>query len=214
MTRMLPGCTIGIFGGGQLARMIALEARRMGYRIAVLDPDPQGSAAQVADLCVTGSLQDPSAAEALGAGIAEALGHIGMLAVEMFETADGRLLVNEIAPRTHNSGHFTFGACATSQFEQHVRAICGLPLGDTTLLRPAAMLNLLGDLWVGGSPDFCAALAHPWARLHLYGKRNPLPKRKMGHVLVTGDDPDRVAAIAEGIFRQLANGVEGGQHDL
>src|SRR6185437_1821819 len=108
------------------------------------------------------------------------LGHVGVIAVEMFELPDGGLLVNEIAPRTHNSGHYTFGACATSQFEQHLRAICGLPLGDTSLLRPAVMLNLLGDLWRGGPPSWSSVLAHPTAHLHLYGKGRASPGRKMG----------------------------------
>ena len=134
----------------------------------------------------------------LGAAVAEALGHVGGMAVEMFLLPDGELLVNEIAPRTHNSGHYTFGGCATSQFEQHLRAICGLPLGDVTLPKPALMLNLLGDLWAGGNPPLAAILAHPGARLHLYGKV-PRPGRKVGHVLVLGDALDAAQAWADGI---------------
>lgn len=378
MSVIQPGSTIGIIGGGQLARMIALEARRMGYRIAVLDPDGEGSAAQVSDLHVPGDLDDLSAArklaacadvvtidtehvpadllaalesvvsvrpganvlrvvqdrlrqreflaahdlpqprfasiacaediataaatvgfpavlktrhegydgkgqarvgsaseleaawralgrplatleafvsftreisvilargvdgrirfypiaenrhrdhilhtslapaecnaqqiaraESIGARIATALGHVGMMAVELFETAEGGLLVNEIAPRTHNSGHYTFGACATSQFEQHVRAICGLPLGDPTLLQPAVMLNLLGDLWRDGEPDWDGLLADPRARLHVYGKNRAMPGRKMGHVLAL--DATRAGAweAIAAIERRLASG--------
>ncbi len=371
MTQILPGGTIGIIGGGQLGRMTAFEAKRMGYRVVVLDPDPGGPAAQVADHCIEGGWDDPSANEALavesdvitldtehvpadildmlaketivrpsadvlriiqdrfeqrrflsahsapqpahalienleslqraatkigfpcviktrssgydGKGqaravnyaglenawhaigdapatleafidfekeisvllargpdgkvsfypvaenehrqhvlhitrapanvtsevaaeatmlaerIASALGYIGIMAVEMFVTREGALLVNEIAPRPHNSGHYTFGACATSQFEQHVRAICGLPLGKTSLLRPSAvMVNLFGDLWQNGPPDWRGVLSQPSTRLHLYGKSLPKPGRKMGHVLIfeenEGQTPENIAS--------------------
>lgn len=375
MTAVLPGGTIGILGGGQLGRMLALEARRMGYRVAVLDPDPGGPAAQVADHHVAAALDDregartlaalsdvvtletehvpaeilaeveglaplrPSSAvlavvqdrlaqrrflaahglpqprhaavhdleglraaarelglpcvlktrrsgydgkgqaraarpeelgrawdalqgqpavaeafvsfekeisvvlardvdgkvaffpiaenvhrdhvlhstrvparippglaaeaEALGARVAAALGHVGTVAVELFVTREGGLLVNEIAPRTHNSGHYTLGACAASQFEQHLRAICGLPLASAALLRPAVMLNLLGDLWRAGEPDWRAVLAHPAARLHLYGKRRASAGRKMGHVLVIDEDAQRADDVAEAIAADL-----------
>ncbi len=370
-----PGSTIGVIGGGQLARMMAIEARRAGYRIAILDPDPTGPAGQLADLRIEGAWDDvgpaqelarasdvvtidtehvpadlleavsahapvrPSAAvlravqdrraqrrflaenrlpqvrhallsrpadlpaavervgfpallktsrggydgrgqvrvaaaedlpkawkeigeapavletfvpfakeisvllarteageirfhpiaenvhrhqilrttsvpaeipselvaraEEIGRRIATALGHVGMMAVELFVTNDGELLVNEIAPRVHNSGHFTFGACATSQFEQHLRAICGLPLGETLLLRPAVMLNLLGDLWRPGPPDWTAVLRHPSAHLHLYGKKRPFPGRKMGHVLVLADTVEEARRTAETIAIDL-----------
>lgn len=115
-------------------------------------------------------------------GILEGLEVVGVLCVEMFLTRDGRLLVNELAPRPHNSGHLTFDACVTSQFEQQLRAICGLPLGSTELLRPAAMANLLGDLWAEGVPDWAAACAFPDVKLHLYGKATARPGRKMGHL--------------------------------
>lgn len=382
MTRIRPGGTIGILGGGQLARMMALEARRMGYRVAIQDPDPEGPAGQVSDVRVAGAFDDleaartlarhsdvltldtehvpaslleqlealkpvrpaarilrivqdrlqqrrfleaqgipqvryapvsdaeslPAAAETvgfpavlktrrfgydgkgqaridapagcaaawaalrgapavlesfvdferevsallardldgnvrfypvaenthkrhilhtsrvparippalvsraqeLGARIASALGHVGMMAVELFVTREGGLLVNEIAPRTHNSGHYTFGACATSQFEQHVRAVCGLPLGDPALLCPAVMLNLLGDLWSSGPPDWGKVLAHPTARLHLYGKRRASPGRKMGHVLILDEDADRAYSLAEKISAELEAGAAQG----
>ena len=122
--------------------------------------------------------------------ILEELSYVGVLCVEFFLTFDGRLLVNEIAPRPHNSGHFTFDACVTSQFEQQVRAVCGLPLGATTQMRPAAMANLLGDLWVNGEPDWAGALAVPGVKLHLYGKTGPRIGRKMGHLTALADSVD------------------------
>jgi 5-(carboxyamino)imidazole ribonucleotide synthase len=121
-------------------------------------------------------------AVAIARGILEGLGVVGVLAVEMFLTRDGRLLVNELAPRPHNSGHLTFDACVTSQFEQQLRAICGLPLGSPELLRPAAMANLLGDLWSEGEPGWEAACRFPDVKLHLYGKAAARPGRKMGHL--------------------------------
>jgi 5-(carboxyamino)imidazole ribonucleotide synthase len=375
VTALLPGATIGVLGGGQLGRMMAVAARRMGYRVIVLDPSARCPTAQVADGVVTGALDDHAAARALarqvdvvtldtehvppelldeleriapvrpgasvlrtindrqiqkqfldqlgmpqaawapassvgelepalarlgrpaiakvrragydGKGqvridpgadavaeharlagapavaeelvpfareisvilargtdgeiriypiaenvhrrhilhttrapapigaeqrvraeriavtIAEALGHVGVMAVEMFELADGRLLVNEIAPRTHNSGHYTYGACATSQFEQHIRAICGLPLGDPRALCGAVMVNLVGDLWRDGPPHWDVVLARPDARLHLYGKDAPAPGRKMGHVLLLDDDTERALAAAEMLVSRL-----------
>jgi 5-(carboxyamino)imidazole ribonucleotide synthase len=149
--------------------------------------------------------QQRARAERLAVTIAEVLGHVGVIAVEMFELADGRLLVNEIAPRTHNSGHYTYGACATSQFEQHVRAICGLPLGDPRPLSGAVMVNLIGDLWQDGPPRWDVVLARPEARLHLYGKDTPAPGRKMGHVLLLDDDTERALAAAE----MLVSGLGG-----
>jgi 5-(carboxyamino)imidazole ribonucleotide synthase len=128
-------------------------------------------------------------------GILEALEVVGVLCVEMFLTRDGGLLVNELAPRPHNSGHLTFDACVTSQFEQQLRAICGLPLGATEQLRPAAMANLLGDLWRDGEPDWAAACAFPEVKLHLYGKAAPRPGRKMGHLTALADDPEEARRI-------------------
>jgi 5-(carboxyamino)imidazole ribonucleotide synthase len=144
-------------------------------------------------------------AEAIAVSVAEALGHVGVMAVEMFELPDGRLLVNEIAPRTHNSGHYTYGACATSQFEQHLRAICGLPLGDPRALTSAVMVNLIGDLWSAGPPAWNAVLARPEARLHLYGKDGPAPGRKMGHVVLLDDDSERALATADGLIAALSS---------
>jgi 5-(carboxyamino)imidazole ribonucleotide synthase len=374
---LLPGATIGVLGGGQLGRMLAMAARRMGYRVCVLDPDPSGPTGQFADEVVVGALSDASAALELGARcqvatldtehvphavlealelrvpvrpsakvlrtiqdrlvqktfldrlavpqaswapvgsaeelaaavlavglpailkarragydgkgqarvepgddpdaawarirrepavlesvvrfdrevsvllarglggevafypiaenehrrhilhttsaparispatkaraetlasqLAAALDHVGVIAVEMFVVGNGeeRLLVNEIAPRTHNSGHYTFGACATSQFEQHVRAVCGLPLGDPSLLQPAVMLNLIGDLWRDGLPPWHHVFALPNAHLHLYGKELAAPGRKMGHVLLLDDDLERARTTAETLLARL-----------
>jgi len=123
-------------------------------------------------------------ARSLAMEITEALDVVGLLAVEMFLTHDGALLINELAPRPHNSGHYSFDACVTSQFEQQLRAVCGLPLGSTELLSPVVMWNLLGDLWEHGEPDWSRILSHPTAKLHLYGKASARPGRKMGHVCV------------------------------
>jgi 5-(carboxyamino)imidazole ribonucleotide synthase len=142
-------------------------------------------------------------AEQIAVTIAEALGHVGVMCVEMFELPDGQLLVNEIAPRTHNSGHYTWGACVTSQFEQHVRAVFGLPLGDPRAMTGAVMVNLIGDLWSKGPPSWKEVLARPEARLHLYGKDAPAPGRKMGHVLLLDDDTDRALETANRLIETL-----------
>lgn len=125
-------------------------------------------------------------AEELAAAISARLGIEGLLCVEMFVTRDGRLLVNELAPRPHNSYHQSERGCVTSQFEQLVRTTCNLPLGDTSLITPAAIVNLLGDVWLGKEPNFAAALAVPGVRLHLYEKHTPRAARKMGHLSATG----------------------------
>jgi 5-(carboxyamino)imidazole ribonucleotide synthase len=126
----------------------------------------------------------------LARAIAEKLELVGLLAVEMFLLPDDSLLVNELAPRPHNSGHWTIEGCATSQFEQHVRAVCGLALGSTEILRPAAMANLLGDLWAEAEPNWAAALELEGVHLHLYGKREPRPGRKMGHLTALASSAD------------------------
>jgi 5-(carboxyamino)imidazole ribonucleotide synthase len=377
MTAILPGSMIGILGGGQLGRMLSLEARRVGYTVCILDPTPRCPASQVADIHLCASLEDPHAlrelttltqvityetehvpraalqhcetsgvlrpslqvlaivqdrlqqkkflatqripqaryaavddsasleaaahelgspailksrcagydgkgqarvdgaydlpaawrsigqvpavleayvpfraeisvilardlygnirfypvaenvhrnhvlhttcaparvpsticrrAEAIARMIAEALEYCGVMAVEMFLLHDGTLLVNEIAPRVHNSGHYTLGACITSQFEQHLRAICGLPLGETTLLRPAVMVNLLGDAWQQGAPHWQALLNQPGAQLHLYGKADARPGRKMGHVLFLDKAPDHVLQKVDSLLATLCS---------
>ncbi len=125
-------------------------------------------------------------AEALAAAIIAKLGLEGLLCVELFVTRQGELFVNELAPRPHNSYHQSERGCATSQFEQMVRAVCNLPLGSTELITPAAIVNLLGEVWLKGEPDFAAALAVPGVRLHLYEKHTPRAGRKMGHLSATG----------------------------
>jgi 5-(carboxyamino)imidazole ribonucleotide synthase len=135
-------------------------------------------------------------AREMARAVADRLGYVGVMAVEFF-VADGRLLVNEIAPRPHNSGHYTLDACVTDQFEQQVRALCGLPLGDTRLLSPVAMVNILGDRWHDGGPHWDALLAHDNIKLHLYGKETARPGRKMGHFNVLDADPAAALKLAE-----------------
>jgi 5-(carboxyamino)imidazole ribonucleotide synthase len=130
----------------------------------------------------------------LARSIALALDLVGVLAVEMFLMHDGAIFVNELAPRPHNSGHFSFDASVTSQFEQQVRAVCGLPLGSTESLRPAAMANLLGDAWANGEPNWAGAAAFPDVKIHLYGKAAPKPGRKMGHLTAFGATVEQAAA--------------------
>jgi 5-(carboxyamino)imidazole ribonucleotide synthase len=136
--------------------------------------------------------------------ILEELQYVGVLCVEFFLSTDGELFVNELAPRPHNSGHLTFDAAVTSQFEQQLRAICGLPLGSTDLVRPAAMANLLGDLWVDGEPNWAAAMRLSDVKLHLYGKDGPRPGRKMGHLTAIGstvqEAQDRVLAARDALL--------------
>jgi 5-(carboxyamino)imidazole ribonucleotide synthase len=140
--------------------------------------------------------------------IATRLSYVGVLAVEFFITKDGQLLVNELAPRPHNSGHYTIDACVTSQFEQQVRALCGLPLGDTRLLSPVAMVNLLGDVWKNGEPAWQAVFREQDAKLHLYGKHEPRPGRKMGHYTVLGRDADEALRKALAIRGEVAPGIQ------
>jgi 5-(carboxyamino)imidazole ribonucleotide synthase len=126
--------------------------------------------------------------------VLEALDVVGVMCVEFFIASGGQIYINETAPRPHNSGHLTFDACVTSQFEQQLRAVCGLPLGSTELLRPAAMANLLGDVWAKGEPDWAAALALAGVKLHLYGKTSPRAGRKMGHLTALATDPQTALA--------------------
>lgn len=139
--------------------------------------------------------------------ILDALNVVGVLCVEFFLTPDDELLVNELAPRPHNSGHLTVDAHTSCQFEQQVRSVCGLPLGAATLLRPAAMVNLLGDLWAEGTPDWAGALAIPDAKLHLYGKAAPRPGRKMGHLTVLAETAELAVERAQEARRRLRVGA-------
>ena len=141
-------------------------------------------------------------AQKVAGAIAEKLGYVGVLGVELF-VSKGKLLVNELAPRPHNSGHWTQDAAVTDQFEQQVRAMCALPLGATELLTPVAMVNLLGDLWAHGDPDWAEVLAMPGVVLHLYGKAEPRPGRKMGHLNCYGASADKALKKAEAAWQAL-----------
>ncbi len=137
-----------------------------------------------------------SAAVRITCAVLESFNVVGVLCAEFFLTKSGNLLINELAPRPHNSGHLTFDASLTSQFEQQLRAVCGLPLGGTDLLQPAAMVNLLGDLWTTRKPDWAAACANPNIKLHLYGKMDARPGRKMGHMTALANSADQAKRIA------------------
>jgi 5-(carboxyamino)imidazole ribonucleotide synthase len=140
--------------------------------------------------------------------VADALHYVGVLAVECF-VVGGEVLVNELAPRPHNSGHLSLDANRSSQFDLQVRALCGLPFGATDLIAPAAMVNLLGDLWVAGPPQFALALDHPGATLHLYGKRVARAGRKMGHLTVVAGDAAEAVSVALGLRERLRQGASG-----
>jgi 5-(carboxyamino)imidazole ribonucleotide synthase len=161
----------------------------------------------ILDLSVVPAPVDPLLADraaGLGMAVADALGYVGVLAVELFVVA-GELLVNELAPRPHNSGHWTLDASVTDQFEQQIRAICGVGLGDTSMTAPAvAMVNLLGDRWAHGEPRWDQVLDDPHAKLHLYGKAEARPGRKMGHLTVTSELTSAAVARALELRELLA----------
>jgi 5-(carboxyamino)imidazole ribonucleotide synthase len=174
-----------------------IGARGADGSLSHFGPIENAHANHILDVSVAPAGVSPStAAEAvrITEAVLDALQYIGILCIEFFVARDGRLLVNELAPRPHNSGHLTFDACRTSQFEQQLRAICGLPLGSPEMLQPAAMANLLGDLWTGGEPDWAAALAFPDVKLHLYGKGAARPGRKMGHLTTLAPTADAAKA--------------------
>ncbi|MEZ5447907.1 MAG: ATP-grasp domain-containing protein [Thiolinea sp.] len=125
------------------------------------------------------------------------------MAVEFFVTRQGDMLVNEMAPRTHNSGHYTLDACRTSQFEQQVRSVCGLPFGDSSQHTPVVMTNLLGDVWGDSQPDWSVLLDNPRLKLHLYGKQAARPGRKMGHFCILHPDLEVALAESEALFERL-----------
>lgn len=170
-----------------------VAARGLGGEFHAFPLAENRHARHVLDLSVAPATVPPGvAADALELArvVMERLDVVGVLCVELFLTRDGSLLINELAPRPHNSGHFTIEACATSQFEQQVRAVCGWPLGSTEAWRPAAMANLLGDLWAQGEPHWAGALAVPGVSLHLYGKAEARAGRKMGHLTALGASVD------------------------
>jgi 5-(carboxyamino)imidazole ribonucleotide synthase len=184
------------------AEVSVLVARSPRGEVAVYPTFTNEHANHILDVttCPTeGDLvQVESEAQRIACGVAETLGLEGLLCVEFFVSECLQLMINEIAPRPHNSGHLTMEACRTSQFEQQVRAICNLPLGDTSLIQPAAMVNLLGDVWGNGHPHFEEAFREPASYLHLYGKEQARPGRKMGHLTVLDRSADsaRLRAIA------------------
>ena len=173
------------------AEISILVARRPSGETAVFPPSLNHHTNRILEYSVMPapiSAKIAKRAVEIAREIAEALKLEGLLVVEFFITTDGELLVNELAPRPHNTFHGTEVGCLTSQFEQAVRAVCDLPLGSTELTRPVAIYNLLGDLWTGDAPPaFERALALPGVRVHLYGKREARPGRKMGHLSAVGD---------------------------
>jgi 5-(carboxyamino)imidazole ribonucleotide synthase len=176
-----------------------IGARGVGGEWSHFDPIENVHARHILDVSVTpANVPDAIGARAVDITrrVMDALDFVGVLCVEFFITRDGRLLVNELAPRPHNSGHLTFDACRTSQFEQQLRAVCGLPLGSPEMLLPAAaMANLLGDIWEDGrEPEWAAALALADVKLHLYGKFAPRSGRKMGHLTVLASTPAEAKA--------------------
>ncbi len=145
-------------------------------------------------------------ARAIARQVVEALDHVGLMTVELFLTGDGDLVVNELAPRPHNSGHWTIEGSTTSQFEQQARILAGMCVGDTSAEKPACMANLLGDVWNGGEPDWAAALAGDrGVKLHLYGKAAAKTGRKMGHLTVVDDDPRQALARVESVRNSLSS---------
>ena len=148
----------------------------------------------ILDITISPARVNPRVAQqavAIAGAVLEKLDVIGVLCVEFFVDQDDKLMINELAPRPHNSGHLTFDANVTSQFEQQLRAVCLLPLGNPAQMRPAVMANLLGDLWADGEPDWAAACAFPDVKVHLYGKQEARPGRKMGHLTAIGDTVEK-----------------------
>lgn len=184
------------------AELSVLVVRGTDGKTVTYDPAENIHRDHILDLSILPARLEKSVlneAEAIALRVANALNYVGILAVEFFFSGDGRLLVNEMAPRPHNSGHHTIDACVTSQFEQQLRAICGLPPGVPSLHRPVVMLNLLGDVWVdaGGSPDWNSILALPGTSLHLYGKKEARRGRKMGHLNVTADTVEEALVLQD-----------------
>jgi 5-(carboxyamino)imidazole ribonucleotide synthase len=189
------------------AEISVIGARGLDGEIAEYPPFENRHRNHILDLTTSPAAIPPALADRatdITRAILDELQYVGLLCVEFFVTTDGELLVNELAPRPHNSGHLTFDASVTSQFEQQVRAICGLPLGSTELLRPAAMVNLLGDLWADGEPNWAAACRVPEVKLHLYGKTHPRAGRKMGHLTATArtvaEAQDRAVAARDALL--------------
>ena len=167
-----------------------VAARGLDGSVVCFDTVENAHANHILDVTVSPARSPVAVAQQakeIARGVVEKLDVVGVLCVEFFLAQDGNLLINELAPRPHNSGHLTIDAHVTCQFEQQVRAICGLPLGSPEQLRPAAMANLLGDVWEGGEPNWPRACEIPEVKLHLYGKKDAKPGRKMGHLTATAD---------------------------
>ncbi len=192
-----------------IAELSIVGARSLDGDIALYEPFRNDHANHILDVTVVPAgleARTVAQAEEIARTVLEGFDVVGLLCVEMFLRPDGSLLVNEIAPRPHNSGHVTIDAHATSQFAQAVRAVCGLPLGSTQRLVPgAAMANLLGDVWSGGTPGWDTALRTPGTALHLYGKAEPRPGRKMGHLTVLADGPEAAERLAREARAALAD---------
>ena len=193
----------------ELSVMVACDGNG---RYACYDPAENRHRHHILDVSIIPARVDESVAREareIARGVAESLAYRGIMGVEFFVLSDGTLLVNEMAPRPHNSGHHTLDACATSQFEQQLRAVCGLPLGSPRLLSPVVMLNLLGDMWPEEStpPDWSPLFDDAEAFLHLYGKRRAIDRRKMGHANFLGPDVTDCLDRAEALkSRMLADG--------
>jgi 5-(carboxyamino)imidazole ribonucleotide synthase len=177
-------------------------ARNPLGEVRCFDPVENQHRHHILDLTIAPAVITPALREeaiAIATRIVEAFSYVGIMGVEFFLQSDGVILVNEMAPRPHNSGHHTIDACETSQFEQQLRAVCGLPLGSTRLLTPAVMLNLLGDMWPGveQAPDWSIVLRDPSAALHLYGKKRAIERRKMGHATFLGEQAQARAESAK-----------------
>ncbi|MFC4160553.1 5-(carboxyamino)imidazole ribonucleotide synthase [Chitinimonas lacunae] len=205
--------------GGQacvLEKMLSLDcevsaivARTSAHEVAVFPLAENRHARGILDVSLVPAHIDPALAQraqAMAVQLAESLDYIGVLAVEFFVLTGGELVINEIAPRPHNSGHYTIDACLSSQFEQQVRTMCGLHPGAVDLLRPVAMVNLLGDSWEtpSGEPNWEVLLQAPNAKLHLYGKKEARPGRKMGHYCVLADSAEAALEQAEAIKETLS----------
>ncbi len=184
-----------------------LIARNVSGQVAIYDPAENIHTRHILDLSIVPARVDGALinqAKDIAQTLCEHLDYVGLLAVEFFITKDGALLANEMAPRPHNSGHHTIDACYASQFEQQLRGICDLPLGDPSLKRPVVMWNLLGDVWPDGAePDWAEVFSTPGASLHLYGKHEARVGRKMGHINVVGDDLEECLEKANGIADRL-----------
>jgi 5-(carboxyamino)imidazole ribonucleotide synthase len=211
-----PDDLIGTAGRSILEKWIPFDrelsvicARDAYGTVAVFPASENVHTRHILDYSIVPARIDPavqSLAQSMAKNIANDLKVVGLIAVEFFLSRDNELMVNELAPRPHNSGHYTVDACLTSQFEQQLRAVCGLPFGSPDLFRPVVMVNLLGDLWkAGGQPDWGPVLKDPYAKLHLYGKLEGRPGRKMGHFCVLRETVEEALTDAKQIKQELIN---------